>query len=168
MEQSNQEEPLLPRLLASNALRANLEKHMTLNQMADQKASMIMTASSLMLTIAMTQYDKLDLAAFIVLMTTGGVAILSSIFAIIPVLHVEGFLNLFYFRSFERVSEEEFKAAFKEVIADREKLYDAYLKEIYYLGKYRLTYKYKWIRNGLWTLLCGLSAASVLTVLRFF
>ena len=29
------------------------------------------------------------------------------IFAIIPVLHVKGVLNLFYFRSFEQISEEE-------------------------------------------------------------
>ena len=33
------EEPLIPRLLASNALRANLSKHMDLNKMADSKAS---------------------------------------------------------------------------------------------------------------------------------
>ena len=59
MDQSIKEEAILPRLMASNALRANLSKHMTLNQMADQKASMIMTAASLMLTISVTQYDKL-------------------------------------------------------------------------------------------------------------
>ena len=167
MEQPTAEEPLLPRLLASNALRANLDKHMTLNQMADHKASMILTASSLMLTISVTQFDKLDLPTFIALIATSGTAILFSIFAIIPVLHVKGVLNIFYFRSFERVSEEEFKAAFKEAIADRDKLYDAYLKEIYYLGKYRLTYKYLWIRNGLWVLLGGLTVAALLTVLRF-
>lgn len=168
MEKPSVEEPLLPRLLASNALRANLPKHMTLNQMADNKAAMIMTASSLMLTIAMTQYDKLDLPTFFVFMLTGALAILFSIFAIIPVLHVKGVLNLFYFRSFAQVSEEEFKAAFKETIADKEKLYDAYLREIYYLGKHRLTRKYLWIRNGLWSLLTGLAAAALLTGARFF
>jgi len=168
MEQQNLDEPVLPRLLASNALRANLTKHMVLNQMADHKASMIMTASSLMLTISVTQYEKLDLPTFAVLMITGGLAILFSIFAIIPVLHVKGVLNLFYFRSFEQVSEEEFKSAFKEILADKEKLYDAYLREIYYLGKHRLTYKYLWIRNGLWALLVGLATAAILTSLRFF
>jgi hypothetical protein len=168
MEQPNLEESILPRLMASNALRANLSKHMTLNQMADHKASMIMTTASLMLTISVTQYDKLDLSTFTVVMVTGGLAILFSIFAIIPVLHVKGVLNLFYFRSFERVSEDEFKAAFKETLADKEKLYDAYLREIYYLGKHRLTRKYFWIRNGLWALLVGLTAAAVLTGLRFF
>ncbi len=162
------EEPILPRLLASNALRANLTKHMTLNQMADQKASMIMTASSLMLTISLTQYDKLDFTVFAVLMLTGGLAILFSIFAIIPALHVKGVLNLFYFRSFAQISEEEFKAAFKETIADKDKLYDAYLREIYYLGKYRLTRKYFWIRNGLWVLLAGLASSALLTSARFF
>ena len=54
MDHPDVEEPILPRLMASNALRANLTKHMTLNQMADQKASMIMTAASLMLTISAT------------------------------------------------------------------------------------------------------------------
>ena len=131
MEEQNVDEQILPRLLVSNALRANLTKHMTLNQMADQKASMIMTAASLMLTISVTQYDKLDFLTFLVLMLTGGLAILFSIFAIIPVLHVKGILNLFYFRSYAQVSEEEFIAAFKETIADKEKLYDAYLREIY-------------------------------------
>jgi hypothetical protein len=169
MEQPDiDEELILPRLMASNALRANLSKHMTLNQMADNKASMIMTASSLMLTISVTQYDKLDLPTFLVLMVTGGLAILFSIFAIIPALHVKGVLNLFYFRSFAQVSEDEFILAFKETIADKEKLYNAYLREIYYLGRYRLTHKYFWIRNGLWILLIGLASAACLTGARFF
>lgn len=168
MSEQHTDEPILPRLLASNALRANLTKHMTLNQMADQKSAMIMTASSLILTISLTQYDKLDLAVFIVLMLSGGLAILFSIFAIIPALHVKGVLNLFYFRSYAQLSEEEFKSAFKETIADKEKLYDAYLKEIYYLGKYRLTKKYFWIRNGLYVLLAGLVVSALLTSVRFF
>ena len=168
MTEQNSGEPVLPRLLASNALRANLTKHMTLNQMADQKAAMIMTASSLILTISLTQYDKLDLVVFFFLMLTGGLAILFSIFAIIPALHVKGVLNLFYFRSYAQISEEEFRTAFKETIADKDKLYDAYLKEIYYLGKYRLTRKYFWIRNGLYTLLVGLAVSAILTSTRFF
>jgi len=168
MSEHNSEEPILPRLLASNALRANLTKHMTLNQMADQKASMIMTASSLILTISLTQYDKLDFPVFVVLMLAGGLAILFSIFAIIPTLHVNGVLNLFYFRSYAQISEEEFMSAFKETITDKEKLYDAYLREIYYLGKYRLTRKYFWIRNGLYSLLVGLAGSALLTSARFF
>ena len=168
MSQTSPDEPFLPRLLASNALRANLTKHMTLNQMADQKASMIMTAASLILTISVTQSDKLQFPTFVVLMVTGGLAILFSIFAIIPALHVKGILNLFYFRSYARVSEDEFLTAFKETLADKDKLYDAYLREIYYLGKHRLTRKYFWIRNGLWVLLAGLAVAALLTGSRFF
>ena len=165
---TTESEELLPRLLASNALRANLTKHMTLNQMADQKASMIMTAASLVLTISVTQYDKLGLGTFVTMMIAGGLAILFSIFAIIPALHVKGVLNLFYFRSFAQIEEDEFLTAFKETIKDRDKLYDAYLREIYYLGKYRLTRKYMWIRNGLWSLLIGLFVAAASTILRFF
>lgn len=162
--QAPQEEPLIPRLLASNALRANLSKHMALNQMADTKASMIMTASSLVITITLTQFDRLALAPVFILLVTGILAILFSIFAIIPPLHAHGDINLFYFRSFAQVGEEEFARRFKEAIADRGKLYDAYLHEIYYLGTHRLTRKYALIRNGLWTLMLGLSAAVLATL----
>lgn len=158
------EEPLIPRLLASNALRANLSKHMVLNQMADQKASMIMTAASLIITITLTQARNLELVTIALLLTSGILSILFSIFAIIPPLHAHGRINLFYFRSFSELSEEEFTGQFKETIADKEKLYGAYLHEIYYLGRYRLTRKYALIRNGLWALLIGLCSSAVLTL----
>ncbi|NIQ94451.1 MAG: hypothetical protein GWO11_01815 [Desulfuromonadales bacterium] len=160
------EEPLIPRLLASNALRANLSKHMLLNQMADQKASMIMTAASLVITISLTQARSLELATIALLLTSGVLAILFSIFAIIPPLQAHGRTNLFYFRSFAELSEQEFCSQFKETIVDKEQLYDAYLHEIYYLGRYRLTRKYALIRNGLWALLIGLCSAAVLTLVH--
>jgi len=128
---------------------------------------MIMTTASLMLTISVTQYDKFGLQIFAIMMATGGMAILFSIFAIIPVLHFKCVLNLFNLRFFEQVSEEEYKTAFKEILADKEKLCDAYFREIYYLGKHRLTRKYFWIRNGLWSLLACLLVAALLTCLRF-
>jgi hypothetical protein len=158
------EEPIIPRLLASNALRANLTKHMTLNQMADAKASMIMTAASLVITISLTQYDKLQLTTLALLAGSGLLAVIFSILAIIPPLHVSGHTNLFYFRSFAELSEEEFKRQFRETIIDKEKLYDAYLHEIYYLGTHRLTRKYGLIRNGLWALLFGLLGATLSAV----
>lgn len=160
-----QEEPLIPRLLASNALRANLSKHMDLNKMADSKASMIMTASSLVITITLTQYDKLDLITILLLSFSGILAVIFSILAIIPPLHISGHTNLFYFRSFVELSEDEFKRQFQETIIDRKKLYDAYLHEIYYLGKHRLTRKYRLIRNGLWSLLIGLLGATISVVI---
>jgi len=160
------EEPIIPRLLASNALRANLTKHMTLNQMADSKASMIMTASSLVMTVTLTQATRLDLVTIVVLLVSGMLAILFSIFAIIPPLHAKGQTNLFYFRSFSELSEEDFIEEFKTCIADKEKLYQAYLHEIYYLGKHRLTRKYNLVRNGLWALLTGLLLAGGITIVR--
>lgn len=164
-ESTQPEEPLIPRLLATNALRANLSKHMDLNKMADSKASMIMTASSLVITITLTQYDKLALTTTLLLAGSGILAVMFSILAIIPPLHISDHTNLFYFRSFSDLSEDEFKQRFRETITDREKLYDAYLHEIYYLGKHRLTRKYGLIRNGLWTLLLGLLSATASALL---
>jgi hypothetical protein len=165
MTETPYEEPLLPRLLAANTLRANLDKHMILNQMADSKAAMIMTASSIIITITLTQYEKLELVTILLLAGSGLLAVVFSILAIIPPFHVTDRTNLFYFRSYSELSEEEFRQQFKSVIADRDKLYDAYLHEIYYLGKHRLTRKYGLIRNGLWTLLGGLLGATVSALL---
>jgi len=158
--------PLLPRLLTTNALRANLSKHMQLNQMADSKASMILTVSSLVITITLTQYDRLHLSTVLILAGAGLLAILFSILAIIPPLHASGQTNLFYFRSFSELSEEEFSTRFKQIIADKDALYDAYLHEIYYLGKHRLTRKYGLIRDGLWCLLGGLIGATLSAVIH--
>jgi hypothetical protein len=155
------EESILPRLLASNALRANLEKHMTLNRMADSKASMIITAASLIITITLTQYKHMQLSTVMFLAGAGILALLFSIFAIFPPLHASGVTNLFYFRSFAKLTEEEFKHQFLEAINERNKLYDAYLHELYFLGKYRLTRKYALIRNGLLVLLGGLVGATI-------
>lgn len=155
------EEPVLPRLLASNALRTNLEKHMTLNRMADSKASMIITAASLIITITLTQYNHMQLSTVMFLAGAGILALVFSIIAIIPPLHASGATNLFYFRSFAKLSEDEFKSQFLEAISERDKLYDAYLHELYFLGKHRLTRKYALIRNGLWALLCGLIGATI-------
>lgn len=168
MTDNTQEQAILPRLLASNALRANLSKHMTLNQMADSKASMILTASSLIITITLTQYDRLNLSTVLILATSGLLAIIFSIFAIIPPLHASGATNLFYFRSFAELSETEFCEQFREALADKEKLYDAYLHEIYFLGKHRLTRKYRLIRDGLWSLLGGLIGATLSALLHRF
>jgi hypothetical protein len=167
-EEQPEPEPLLPRLLASNALRANLTKHMTLNQMADSKAAMIMTAASIIITITLTQYQKLDLPTVLLLAGSGLLSVVFSILAIIPPLHVTDTTNLFYFRSFAELSEAEYIRQFKDIIADRDKLYDAYLHEIYYLGKHRLSRKYGLIRNGLWTLLLGLLGATLSAIMHRF
>ncbi len=166
MSQPPTEEPLIPRLLASNALRANLFKHMDLNKMADSKASMILTASSLIITITLTQYEQLHLSTVLLLAGSGLLSVVMSILAIIPPWHATGRTNLFYFRSFAELEEEEFIRQFKETILDKEKLYDAYLHEIYYLGRHRLTRKYALIRNGLWILLVGLLSATGSELIR--
>ena len=166
MAEQPQVEPLIPRLLASNALRANLTKHMTLNQMADNKASMIITAASLVITITLTQFDHLHLPTILLLVGAGLAAVIFSILAVIPPLHISDHTNLFYFRSFCDLSEDEFKSRFIDTITDKSKLYDAYLHEIYYLGKHRLTRKYGLVRNGLWALLFGLLGATISAVIH--
>jgi len=138
---------VFPRLLASNVLWANWSKHITL--IIDSKASMIRTGSSIIITITLTRDDRLYLPT--ILLQDGGVilAVIFSILAINPPLHVSNTTNLFYFRSFFDLSETEFIPQLKSTLTDRNKRYDSCLHEICDLGKHHLNRKFGLIRNGL-------------------
>lgn len=73
---------------------------MTLNQMADAKVSMIMTIASLIVTITLAQYARLHLPTILLLVSAGLAAVVFSILAILPPLHINANTNRFYFRSF--------------------------------------------------------------------
>ncbi len=95
MNQAPTDEPLIPRLLASNALRANLSKHMDLNKMADSKASMILTASSLIITITLTQYEQLHLSTVLLLAGSGLLAVVMCLQSLSVLIKMDDLVGYF-------------------------------------------------------------------------
>ncbi|WP_027390661.1 Pycsar system effector family protein [Chrysiogenes arsenatis] len=160
------EEPLLPRLLATNVLNANLVKHMDYNKMADHKASALLTVSTVIITITLAQYDRMDRFVPEILLLTSVVAIYFSLLTIVPQVRDVSGIDIFHYQSFSKISEQEYIALGKKLINDREALYEAYLRDIYYLGSFRLKSKYRKLMYGKWALLAGLVAAGGVTLVR--
>lgn len=158
------DEPVIPRLLASNALRANLTKHMDYNKMADHKASALLTVATVIITITLAQFDRMEPGVPEVLLITSIVAIWFSLLTIVPRVYDTGEVDLFHYASFSKLSEDEFLQQFRATIIDKEKLYDAYIRDIYWLGSYRLRHKYRKLMYGKWALLAGLITAGSLSI----
>ncbi|MBB5022660.1 Pycsar system effector family protein [Desulfurispira natronophila] len=159
------DEPLLPRLLAANALQANLTKHMDYNKMADQKASALVTIATVVITITLAQYHNMVYLVPEILLITSVISIYYSLLTIVPKVYDHNFIDPYHYQSFAKISEAEYLDLFKELIKDREKMYDAYLRDIYYLGTYRLKRKYRNLMRGKFALLLGLISAGMLTLI---
>lgn len=146
--------------------------HVRLSAMADIKANILLTVSSVMLSFSLpylttpiVQWPAISMMSFC------GLTALSSIMALIPKLPSgqrrkkddPGF-NLLFFGSFADLTYEEFHDEIEKVCNDHNKVYEAQVKEIYYLGVYLARKKYYYLRQGYKLFLAGLMVSALLLV----
>jgi len=162
-------EQIIPSLFRSNMLRMILTKHIELVKMADNKASILMTAASIVIamTVASGQ-DERSVGPLIVVVT----AMLAIIFAILviypkPYLRKEDSINMMYFRSFGALSEDEYVRQFMELMKDKNALYEQYMRDIYRYANITLKKKYQWLSLGLSSFLLGLIVGGIYFILSF-
>jgi hypothetical protein len=159
-------------------LRQTRMHHVQLSVMADVKANALMTISAVMLTfsapfIAREQFKQ----AVIVLMIFSLATIVLAMFSVMPTtpirirkfepaaLHHPTF-NLLFFGSFARMEYEQFLAAMDEVMNDPSKTYEVQVREIYTLGIFLATKKYRLLRLAYFTFATGLFLSVTLLVWR--
>jgi hypothetical protein len=149
-------------------LRTTRLHHVQLSNMADVKASMILTISSVLLTIAATHIMKPELkGASLILMAFCFVTILLSTYAVMPKLPFSfkagpqpdihnPLFNLLYFGDFVQLEYNEYEAAMEEVLNDHSRTYQAQVRELYTLGKFLATQKYRYVRLAYISFILGL------------
>lgn len=170
-EDSISSDEVLPALLRSNMLRMILTKHIELNKLADSKASMLITAASIVMAITFTASgETTDKTMIMVMLVSSIIAIVFAIFVIIPKPYNRNTKcrNLLYFRSFSDLSEDEYVTAMKEMMVDKQDMYEQYIRDIYQYGHVTLTKKYRWLTAGLVLFLVGLSMGGAILLFRFF
>lgn len=156
-----------PRAFPPNAIhlvRTTQQINVTLSQMADQKASILMGATFVVFTISVSQAtrDGLSLALFILI----GFAFLSAmlaVFAIMPSVkpQKEAGTNILFFGYFTRMSEEEYVEKVLDGLESDERIYRTMLRDVYQNGQVLQHKKYKFLGYAYRSFLCGL----VLTLL---
>ncbi|CAM3976456.1 Pycsar system effector family protein [Flavobacterium antarcticum] len=163
--------------------RVTLNNHTKLSQIADSKANILLSVNAIIISIALsTLIPKLDSArnahlvipTFIMLFFS----VISIIFAILstrPKVSTGSFtrkdiderkVNLLFFGNFYKMPLEEYTWAMKELMKDKDYLYESMIKDLYYLGLV-LNRKYKLLRITYTIFMIGILISVAAFVIAF-
>jgi Family of unknown function (DUF5706) len=158
------------RTFAPNAVhlvRTTQQINLSLSQMADQKASILMGATFVVFTISIGQAGRQGVTyAIFVLALFSFVSAMLAVFAILPSISGKGqpSRNILFFGTFAAMSEEDFTVGVLDNLHDDEAIYRLMLRDIYQNGVVLQRKKYHYLGLAYRTFLAGL----VLTVVTVF
>jgi len=136
-------------------LRNVHDQLVALTGQADLKASIVITASSLVLSISATQWDRDSLRPGLVFLAVGMLgALIGAILAVMPKFRLKRELRLewpdgansLFFGDFTRVSERTWIEHMASILESDEPLYEAVLRDLYQQGDYLIRMKYRLLR----------------------
>ena len=144
--------------------RVTLKNHITLSDIADTKANILLSVNAIILSIALSnlipKFDNPKNAFLvyptIIFVTFSVIAIILSVVATRPSITSGKFtkediankkVNLLFFGNFYKMTLPEFEEGLTQVMNDKDYLYSSMSKDLYFLGKV-LSRKYKILR---WT-----------------
>ena len=163
--------------------RITLNNHTKLSQIADSKANILLSVNAIIISIALsTLIPKLDAPRNAHLVIPSFVMIMFSVACIILAIMStrpkvssgtftrkeieEKKVNLLFFGNFYKMPLEEYLWAMKEMMKDRQYLYDTMIKDLYYLGVV-LNRKYTLLRLTYTVFTIGIIASVVAFVVAF-
>src|SRR5689334_201808 len=158
-----------------NILRTTQQHHVALSTMADTKANIIITVSSIVLTLSIGKLDQPELrTSVIVLMGFTLLALLLAILAVLPkyrplrltTVELPPNFNLLFFGHFAELSRERYLAEIARTLKPDGSIYSAMAHDIYSLGYYLAHYKYRYLRLSYLCFLAGFVLASLLQLWR--
>lgn len=160
-----------PRTSVDQLLRTVQQHHVHLSALADTKAGLIITISSIVLTIALSRAGDPQLrAALLTLAVACLLALLLAIFAVLPTFaprKTKGGTvqrNLLFFGHFATLSEEEFLDEMERVMENDPLLYETALRDIYSLGTYLYRKKFRLLRMAYVALVAGFLIATCVEI----
>ena len=145
-----------PRQQLDHLLRQTRNNLVSFSQMADTKAQVLLSISSVLLSLSLAKVsDKKFTLSITALMIFLLVAIFLALLTVIGKvkivdrkkhsIHDSDYSPLF-FGNYGDVPYDEYAKNFEEVMNDADKSYEVMVKDIYYAGKYLLQTKYRYIR----------------------
>ncbi|MCP5047944.1 MAG: hypothetical protein GY940_12280 [bacterium] len=157
--------------------RTSLRNHIALSQIADQKANIMLTVNSIIISMSLSflfprfETDPWLVIPTSVLLTVCVSALIFGIISIIPRVSKGVFTkeqirnkqaNLLFFGNFYKMDFEDFEWGMYEMMKDRDFLYGSMIRDFYNLGKV-LSVKYKYLTFSYMVFMVGL----VISVLVF-
>lgn len=164
---SSRFENVKARSSVDNLLRTIQQHHVQLSLMADTKASILITISSIVLTIALSRAGDPHFRA--ALLTLAAACLASLVLAVIAVLPTfrkprRGASNLLFFGHFASTTEAEYMEAMEQILESDARLYETAVRDIHSLGVYLFRKKYRFLRLAYVALLAGFIVATFVEV----
>lgn len=159
-------------------LRQTRIHHEQLSQMADVKANILLTLSSIVITLAAGQSFNTDIQLpMIVLMLFCLCSICFSAYSTMPTTPLfthkskkpdttSPSFNLFFFGHFCQLTYPDFKSEMERIMNDHSLAYEMQVREIYTLGQFLAKRKYRLLRLAYLFFLSGIGVSALL--LAFF
>ncbi len=155
-------------------IRQTRVHHQQLSVMADSKAQMLITISSLVLTLSAPLLFQPNLRSTALALIISALAtVLLASYAIMP-KHISKAAkntnaqtdpgNILFFGHFVHMPYEAYEAAWEQILNNPDLSYQVQIQEIYGLGQYLAAYKFRYLRFAYFTFLSGLLLAASLAV----
>lgn len=153
---------------AVHLVRTTQQINISLSQMADQKASILMGATFVVFTITVGQATKSGISpGLAVLGISALISAMLAVYAVLPSIagsKASGNLNLLFFGSFTQLSEDDFIEQVLDRLVDDETVYRTMLRDIYQNGQVLQHKKYKFLGYAYRAFIFGLIATVIVTI----
>ena len=167
-----------PRQQLDQMLRETRLHLVSFSQMADTKANILLSISSVLLSISLTQiHNPRFTASIVVLVGFLLVTIFLALMTVIPKIgsfrrkkfsvHDPNYSPLF-FGNYVDISYDEYAKDMEEIMNDPDRTYEVMVKEIYYAGVYLVNSKYKYVRYGYIFFFAGLIVSTLIFFIQNF
>jgi len=153
-------------------LRTTQQHHVALSTMADTKANIIITVSSIVLTLSLGRMGEPALRASVLTLTGFTLAaLLLAILAVLPKYRplrlkrgqaLPPHFNLLFFGHFAELDQERFLREIAERMKADGSVYRAMASDVYSLGSYLSHHKYRYLRLSYICFLTGFIASVVI------
>ncbi|SED17411.1 Predicted metal-dependent phosphohydrolase, HD superfamily [Tenacibaculum sp. MAR_2009_124] len=174
----------LPERGIETMFRVALRNHITLSDIADTKANILLSVNAIIISMALsTLIPKLDnpsnsylIIPSIIFIIFTVVSIVLSILATRPNITQGKFtkddvaqkkVNLIFFGNFHKMSLSEFEWAMDEMLKDRDYLYGSLTKDLYFLGLV-LNRKYNILRTTYTVFMIGIIVSVIAFAVAFY
>lgn len=167
-----------PRQQLDHMLRETRIHLISFSQMADTKANILLSISSVLLSISLTKVsDPRFTASIIVLVGFLLVTIFLALMTVIPKMQSFGHKKLsihdpnyspLFFGNYADISYEEYAKDLEEIMNDPDRTYEVMVREIYYSGVYLVNGKYRYIRLGYIFFFAGLIISTLIFFIQNF
>lgn len=152
--------------------RIVMQNHMQLSALADQKANMIITVCSIIISLIIPRvFDEQLRYSVVTLALTCLITILFAVYSSLPKYagKREGVMkaknpnfNVIFFGDFTHLDYPDFERELEKVINDHDLVYESLAKDLYALGRVLHDKKYRFIRYSYLTFMAGLVVSGVI------